>query len=152
MTTYKQTLFRDATQIGTAAARSATILCENKKAVRLQFSAANTGGPIGTIQVFGTDDDRAATDAGGPTAASGPQPAADTATWTPMTLPAGSVHGTGFTGTLPDVAPAYDGTAAGLNIEIILLDPPKYIYLNLARSAGTSNTTLAGRAVVQTAT
>jgi hypothetical protein len=142
MTTNRQTLFNAGTQYGTVDARSLPINCENRSLVKLQLAAAVGGSPIGVILLFGSDDDRVAADI-----AANVYGTADTAQWTPLTIPAGSVHGVGVTPALPAISIPYDNSAVALNCEIILADLPMWLYVLMDRTSGTSNATLQGRAI-----
>jgi hypothetical protein len=100
--------------------------------VRYQVTAANTSTPVYTFKLQGSEDPLVAVDIAAGTS---------TATWTDLTLPAGSVHGT--TADLTFTGPAVSASWAGANALNMLINvsaPPTWVRLVATRTSGGSAT------------
>lgn len=105
---------------------SSVVDCRDKTNCRFQLSGTNTDTPVGVIRIEGSDD---------PLAFSDP----DNAQWTPLTLPLGCAHGTGFTAPTEGVPEIdWDGTNP-LNLAIDLdspLDFMRVLWVNTSDGSG----------------
>jgi hypothetical protein len=113
--------------------------CSEKRFARFTCSAGTTGTPVQKIKLYGSDDPRVLRDRAADLYAT----VNETAQWTPLRIPLGAVHGSGFT-TPTDTVTEVDwaGTTA-LNLWMNLENPPKYLRLVFDnQSGGTANTSL----------
>ena len=113
-----------------ASATFPVINVQRAKSLRIQVTGATTSTPVGTFKLQGSES---------PLVESDLNSAGSAALWTDMTLPSGSVHGTGFTFSGPSVSVSWDGSAT-LNLMIDILDPPSFMRLVWTRTGGGSAT------------
>lgn len=114
---------------------TAPVQCGNLQNVRFQVKAANTSTPISVFKLQGSDDPQVSFDIRKGIAGT----VNETAQWTDITMPAGSVHGTNasFTFTGPAVTAGWDGTIA-MNAIFNVQNPSAYMRLVFDNTSGGS--------------
>lgn len=113
-----------------ADASSAAQNLRNATNIRIQIKGVNTGTPVGTFKLFGSEDKAGVEN--------DLRHGTSTAQWTQMNIPEQAVHGSGYTA-FSDVtdAIAWDGSSA-LDMLIDLDSPPAYMYVMWDRASGGS--------------